>query len=164
MQLSSRRLSILFVLGLALVLAACGGDGGNTGGGGEEASGGSGATTIEIGSDGENLAFDKTDLEVAAGQEVTLVFQNNSAVQEHNWILVDGGEDVAAPIAEAGLTAGVDNEYLGEDRSNVLAHTTVAAGGETVEVTFTAPASGTYLYICTVPGHYPLMQGTLTVK
>jgi azurin len=163
MKLSLRGLSIIFVLGLALLLAACGGD--SSGGGDEAASGGSTGTTLEIGSDGENLLFDKTELEVSAGQEVTLVFQNNSAVQEHNWVLVAGGEDVAAPIADAGLTAGLDNEYLGEDRSNVIAHTGVAQGGETVEVTFTAPTdAGTYLYICTVPGHYPLMQGTLVVQ
>jgi azurin len=163
MKLSLRGLSIIFVLGLALLLAACGGD--SSGGGDEAASGGSTGTTLEIGSDGENLLFDKTELEVSAGQEVTLVFQNNSAVQEHNWVLVAGGEDVAAPIADAGLTAGLDNEYLGEDRSNVIAHTGVAQGGETVEVTFTVPTdAGTYLYICTVPGHYPLMQGTLVVQ
>jgi azurin len=48
----------------------------------------------------------------------------------------------------------------------VLASTKMAGGGETVEVTFTAPKEpGEYLYICTFPGHYLAgMKGVLVVK
>ena len=48
----------------------------------------------------------------------------------------------------------------------MLANTTLAGNGETVEVTFTAPkAPGVYTYICTFPGHFLAgMKGTLTVK
>jgi azurin len=44
----------------------------------------------------------------------------------------------------------------------VIAHTPMAKPGETTEVTFTAPAAGTYPFICTVPGHYMLMKGVFT--
>ena len=38
-------------------------------------------------------------------------------------------------------------------------------GGEQETVTFTAPAAGTYTFLCTVPGHYDTgMSGTLTVR
>ncbi len=143
----------------AMVLAACGGgsSGGSTGGGAVS----SGPVTIEIGSKGEELAFDKAELRVAAGQQVTLRFKNNSAVQQHNWILIKGGDAEAAAIANAGLSAGAAANYLPADKSNIIAESPLANGGETVEVTFTAPAAGTYLFICTVPGHYPLMQGKL---
>jgi len=35
--------------------------------------------------------------------------------------------------------------------------------GTSGETTFTAPAAGTYPYICTFPGHYLMMKGVLTV-
>jgi azurin len=163
MKTNLRMLLLAIVLGVALLLTACGGGGGG-GTSGNNADGGAGAATIELGVDGENLAFDQTTLSATAGQEVTLNFTNDSAVQQHNWVLVRGGEDVAQPIADEGLTAGLDNDYLPADRSNIIAFTDVVDGGGSDSVTFTAPEAGTYLYICTVPGHYPLMQGTMTVN
>jgi len=43
--------------------------------------------------------------------------------------------------------------------------TEVAKPGETVEVTFTAPEEpGAYTYLCTYPGHWATMQGTMRVE
>jgi azurin len=154
-----RMLTVGIVLGLALVLSACGGGGSASGGGAAS----SGPLTIDIASDGENLAFDKKTLTAAPGQQVTVKFKNNSAAQQHNWVLVKGGDAAAKAIADGGITAGAAADFLPADKANVLAHTKVANGGETVEIGFTAPEAGTYQYICTVPGHYPLMVGTLTV-
>jgi azurin len=165
MKTKLRVLVTAAMLGLAMLLAACGG--GNAGGGtasGGNAGGGAAGTTIDISADGENLAFDQTTLSATAGQQVTLRFQNSSAVQQHNWVLVQGGGAEAQAIADAGVTAGAEAQYLPTDRANVAASTEVLEPGETGEVTFTAPSAGTYLYICTVPGHYPLMQGTMTVN
>lgn len=162
MKTNTRMLLVAALLGLSLLLTACGGGGGNAGGG--NAGGGAGAATIDVGSDGENLAFDKTTLTATAGQQVTVNFKNNSAAQQHNWVLVSGGEDVAKPVADAGLTAGAGANYLPADNATIVANTNLLDPGSTGNVTFTAPAAGTYLYICTVPGHYPLMQGTLTVN
>lgn len=161
-----RMLTVAVVLGIALVLTACGGGGGAaSGGGATSGSGGAAAgATIDIAAAGENLAFDKTTLTATAGQQVTVNFQNTSAAQQHNWVLVSGGEDVASAVANAGLTAGPEANYLPADQSQVIGATPLANGGETTSITFTAPAAGTYLYICTVPGHYPLMQGTMTVQ
>jgi azurin len=46
---------------------------------------------------------------------------------------------------------------------DIIAHTPMSAPGETVTVEFTAPAEGDYPYICTYPGHYMTMQGTMHV-
>lgn len=162
MKTHLRKLVILVGLGGLLLLAACGGGGAASSGGGGAASGGS--ATIEIATDGENLAFNKTTLEAAAGQQVTLTFKNASAVQQHNWVLVSGGDSAASTIASDGLTAGLAANYLPANNANVVAHTKVLDGGASETITFTAPSAGTYLFICTVPGHYPLMQGTMTVK
>jgi azurin len=167
MKMNLRMLMLAVVLGVSLVLTACGGGGGGGGaasGGAASGGGASGPLTVDIASAGENLAFDKTELTAAAGQQVTVNFSNTSGAQQHNWVLVNGGESVAAEVANAGLTRGAENDYLPEDQSNVLAHTDVLDGGASGSVSFTAPAAGSYLYICTVPGHYPLMQGTLTVN
>jgi azurin len=155
-----RLTTFALTVGLAFLLAACGGNsGGNAGG---NAGGGAAATTIDIGSDGENLAFDKTELSAPAGSAVTLRLQNNSAAQQHNWVLVNGDGSVADTVAEAGLTAGPDAGYIAAGDANILANTPLANGGETVEFTFTAPPAGTYTYVCTVPGHAALMRGTFT--
>jgi azurin len=159
-----RMLTVAVVLGIALVLTACGGNGGAAGGGAAGGTAGGGAATIDIGSAGENLAFDKTTLTATAGQQMTVNFKNNSASQQHNWVLVSGGDDVASAVANAGLTAGPEANYLPADKAQVVASTPLANGGETTTASFTAPAAGTYQFICTVPGHYPLMKGTLTVQ
>lgn len=48
----------------------------------------------------------------------------------------------------------------------VLFHTEMVGGGETTEVTFTAPDEpGEYEYLCSFPGHYAAgMKGFLVVK
>jgi azurin len=162
MRVNVRALGLGLMLVLTLVLAACGGGSAPAAGSGGAAAGGS--ATLELGSKGEDLAFDVTAFTVSAGAEVKVVFKNNSVAQQHNWVLVQGGESAAKAIADAGMTAGAAANYLGSDMANVVAKTPLAEASQTVEVSFTAPAAGTYLFICTVPGHYPLMQGTLTVN
>ncbi|MFO7168809.1 MAG: plastocyanin/azurin family copper-binding protein [Chloroflexota bacterium] len=140
----------------ALVLAACGGGGGGGGG----ASG----NALNVGSDGENLAFAPATLTVQSGQEISVTFKNNSAAQQHNWVLVNGGDDVAARVDEAAVNAGPP-DYLPSGDSNIIAATKMLQPGESETVTFTAPAPGTYLFICTYPAHYAAgMKGTLTVQ
>jgi azurin len=53
-----------------------------------------------------------------------------------------------------------------EMKNQVLAATTLAGPGETVEVTFKVPAAaGTYPYMCTFPGHFAAgMRGTIVAK
>ena len=158
MKIQVRMFTAAIVLGLAILISACGGGGSST------PAAGSGPSTIDIASAGESLAFDKTALTVAAGQQVTLKFKNNSTVQQHNWVLVKGGNDVSQAVATEGLTAGAEQNFLPSDKANIVASTPLANANETVEVSFTAPAAGTYEFICTVPGHFPLMKGTLTVN
>ena len=83
----------------------------------------------------------------------------------HNWILLAADADAQA-VDEAAAQAK-DNDYVPKDMSDqILAHTGLVAGGETDEVTFTAPEEpGDYEYICTFPGHLAAgMKGTLTVE
>ncbi len=90
---------------------------------------------------------------VPAGAEVTLELNNMGAL-EHNWAIVNMGQEVPEPY-----TGGEDQPELFFWSADVV------AAGTTETYTFTAPSEvGDYLVICTVAGHYPLMQGRLTVE
>lgn len=146
----------------AMVLTACGGGAPATPAGSAPAGG---AVTLDIGSKGDELAYDKTALEAAAGSKITLNFKNNSqpgANLHHNWVLVKPG--TADAVAADGIAAGEANDYLKANDDRVLAHAKMVKGGESSSVTFDAPAAGEYDYICTFPGHATLMKGKLTIK
>jgi azurin len=83
----------------------------------------------------------------------------------HNFVLVKPGND-PMQFANAGIAGGFQGSYIPPDRKDqVIAFTPLAGVGETVEVTFAAPAAGTYPFICTFPGHVAGgMKGTLVVK
>ncbi len=122
------------------------------------------APTVDrvIASVANQMKFDKTKLTVKTGEKVHLVFHNNAtlAVLPHNWVLVKSGTQ--AKVAAAGLKKGKAAGYIAPG-PDILAATPLAEPGKSVSVTFTAPAPGTYPYICTVPGHYVVMNGQLVV-
>jgi azurin len=109
------------------------------------------------------MTYDKTALTVPTGAEVHLVLKNNAtmATLPHNWVLVKPGTE--ASVAAGGLKYGEPAGYINMTDKDMIEHTPMAKPGATTEVTFTAPAPGAYPYICTVPGHYMMMKGVLTV-
>ena len=149
--------TLLAALLLTLGLAACGSAEG-------EDVAPAAAFTIEP--VGNKMEFAKKNLTVEAGQQVTITFKNTASTEamKHNVVVLKGtGDDVIQRVGQAALQAGAPKEYVPNDPA-VLASTALAAPGETVEVTFTAPSEpGTYSYICTFPGHYMMMRGTMTV-
>ena len=113
------------------------------------------------------MAFWETRFTVAPGQEVTLVFENTATRRAmiHNVVLLRTEEQaVVNRVGQAALAAGKDAAYLPDDEA-IVAATELASPGETVAVTFTAPSEpGAYAYLCTFPGHYLTMQGTMHVE
>jgi azurin len=94
--------------------------------------------------------------------EVTLkhVGKLAKATMGHNWVLSKTADFQA--IANAGIAAGLDKDYLPPNDNRIIAHTKVIGGGETTSVTF--PVSkltkgGDYTFFCSFPGHYGLMRG-----
>ncbi len=142
----------------ALVLTACGGGGAQPAAGGDSG----GASALNISTAGEQLAFAPANLTAKPG-DVKVTFKNGSGAQKHNWILVKGGDDVAAKVDEAGVAAGDAKGYIPDD-ANIVAKTKLVDGGASDAVTAKLDA-GTYTFLCTFPGHYAAgMKGTLTVK
>lgn len=116
---------------------------------------------LEVGAVASTMTFDKTSLTVPAGAEVHLVLKDaKPGTLMHNWVLVKPGTEAA--VAAAGLPAGPAGNYI-TPGPDVLAFTPLAQPGATSEVTFQAPPVGSYPYICSFPGHYLMMKGTLTV-
>jgi azurin len=83
----------------------------------------------------------------------------------HNFILLKPTADTATFVMMASMAR--DNGYMPPALAReVLASTDLAAAGESVDVTFRAPAqSGSYPYLCSFPGHFNAgMTGTLIVR
>jgi plastocyanin len=141
-----------WILSLALVgaviLSSCGGGGGGGAGGGAALN-----VTAQ-----DTLKFEPATLSASAGAEATVNFKNAGA-QQHNWVLTstaDADRVATEAAAKAGDATGI---------AGVLAAGKLLAGGSSEEIKFTAPAAGSYTYICTVPGHYQAgMKGTLTTS
>ncbi len=114
-----------------------------------------------IGTVGNTMAFDKTTLTVPTGSTVHVIVKNaEPGMLPHNWVLVKPGRE--ASVAAAGIPKGLEGNYV-DPGVDVLAYTPLAEPGKQSDVTFSAPAPGSYPYICTFPGHYLMMKGVLSV-
>lgn len=109
------------------------------------------------------------NIEAKAGEKLrirlTTVSNLPASAMSHNWILLKMGVDPAG-FAQAS-TQAKDNDYIPQDRTDdIIAHTELAAGGKTVEVTFTVPnKTGNYDYLCSFPAHFMAgMKGKLMVQ
>ena len=83
----------------------------------------------------------------------------------HNFVLLKPGTN-ELKFVEAGATFRDQDFIAPAMKANVLAKTTLAGPGETVQVVFTAPTKpGSYTYLCTFSGHFQAgMKGVLIVK
>ena len=106
---------------------------------------------------GETLLFDKSDLYVKAGDDITLKFINNASAMKHNFVLVKPGK--ADEVGIAGIKAGEIKDYI-PDSPDMVAHTKLIGKGEEI-ITFKAPSAGDYPYICSSAGHHTVMRGML---
>lgn len=110
------------------------------------------------------LKFNPAVVEVKAGSKVKWVFSNPDDMI-HNCVIVAPG--MANKIGEASLKLGIKGEQFEYvPKSDAVYYHTGVLQPETSEVIyFRAPEKpGKYTYVCTVPGHYLSMQGTLVVK
>ena len=113
----------------------------------------------------DQMQFDKKVLSASPGQKVTLTLNHtgrgNKMIMGHNFVLLKSGVDVD-DFAQRAVEAN-ENEYIPEG-NEMIAYTELIGGGETTNITFEAPSTGIYTFICTFPAHYQLMRGQLIVK
>jgi azurin len=112
------------------------------------------------------MQYDKKELD-AAGDctqiELTLTHTGKlpAAAMGHNWVLVKTAD--VTGVANAGMAAGLPNNYLTPGDPHVIASTKIIGGGQSATVSF--PTSkltkgGDYTFMCTFPGHYVIMKGS----
>jgi azurin len=120
---------------------------------------------LEI-SGNDQMQYDKQVLSVPAScTQVTLTLHHAGKLPReamgHNWVLVNAADFNA--VANAGMGAGLANDYVQPGDKRVLAHTKTVGGGQSTSVTFATSIlkpGGDYHYLCTFPGHNALMRGT----
>lgn len=116
---------------------------------------------------GDYLLLESISAEPGEEIRIRLITESDlpSSAMSHNFVLLAMSADATAFANKA--SRAKDNDYIPANMEDqVLAATGLAGGGETVEVTFTAPEEpGDYEYICSFPGHFSGgMKGVLTVE
>jgi azurin len=127
------------------------------------------AKTCELTIEGNDaMQYNKQSLAVAADcTEVKLTLSHPgklpASAMGHIWVLTE--TSAFQPVATAGMSAGLPNNYVPKDDKRVIAHTKVIGAGETTSVTFPTSAlkkGGDYTFFCSFPGHWSVMKGKLT--
>ena len=126
------------------------------------------ARTIEL-TGNDQMKFDKTELTAKPGETIRVVVKSvgtmAKTIMAHNFVLLKLDADVAE-FNTAAFSARATDFIPPDKKEVIIANTALAGAGETVEVTFKAPAkAGSYNFLCSFPGHYALgMRGKLIVK
>ena len=118
----------------------------------------------------DQLQFSTNEIRVDSGCEsFTLTLRHTGTlaanVMGHNWVLTSTSNYM--PVATAGMSAGLDNNYVPPKDDRVLAATKIIGGGEETTISFdpsSLEVGGDYTYFCSFPGHYTVMVGKLIVE
>jgi putative membrane-bound dehydrogenase-like protein len=120
---------------------------------------------LQLGVIPNQMKYDRTELTVASGQLVELVFTNPDVMQ-HNFVLGAAGSLTQIGQAADRLAAsptGLAQQYV-PDSAQVIFATKLLEPGQTMTFQFRAPAApGQYPYVCTFPSHWQVMNGILNV-
>ncbi len=112
------------------------------------------------------LQFATTEWKVKAGERISLTL-NNPDVVPHNWVLLKPGSvEKVGNLSNLMISdpAGFARHYVPEV-PEVLAWTDMTPPGGSFTIHCNAPAEkGSYPCICTFPGHWMIMKGTLIVE
>ena len=113
----------------------------------------------------EQMLYDKTLIVVEAGKPVSIVLINEDAMP-HNLVVVRPGtlEEIGTAAEKMPPEADARGRFYVPASPNVLQATKIVEPGQQVQLSFTAPRKlGDYQYVCTFPGHWRRMVGTLVV-
>src|SRR5690606_11022046 len=115
----------------------------------------------------DQLKFDKTSFTAKAGQEIQITLKNVGELPKesmgHNIVVLAPGTDLAAFGGEA--FKAKDADYIPATyASSIIAHTKLLGPGESDTITFTIDEAGEYEFVCSFPGHWGTMRGTITVQ
>ena len=118
---------------------------------------------------GDSLQFSVSEMEVDAScDSVTVNLQHTgqlpAAAMGHNWVLTTDAD--FQDVATAGMSAGLESDYVPSGDDRVIAATKIIGGGESTSVTFSIDgldAAGSYTFFCSFPGHWSIMKGSFRI-
>jgi azurin len=116
-------------------------------------------TVVEMKSKGVELSYSLKQIRAKAGN-ILLIRYTNESDMSHNIVLVKKEADIR-PVGIAALQAVADDWIPKKEMDRIIAHSSIAYSGETIEFLFKVPPPGTYPYICTYSAHWTQMQGRL---
>jgi azurin len=125
-------------------------------------------TRVNIGITGNDMMqFSTKELRVPPGTNITLTLRHigkmDLNVMGHNFVLLKPGTEIADFALQA-ANAGKPKDWIPNDGQGVIAHTEMIGGGQSTSISFTAPETGSYDFICSFPGHSGLMKGKFIVE
>ncbi|HAB15428.1 MAG TPA: GDSL-type esterase/lipase family protein [Verrucomicrobiota bacterium] len=114
----------------------------------------------------EQMRYDTPRLVVEPGKPFEIILENDDFMP-HNLVFVrPGSRETVANLASTMKPDQLDfqgRSYI-PDNQNIIAGTRLLEAGQRQTLKVMAPASpGEYEYVCTFPGHWTLMWGTLIV-
>ena len=124
------------------------------------------ATVVKIGVIPHEMKYNVTSFKVKAGQQVIIDFENKDFMQ-HNLIVAKIGslETVGKAADEmARDPKGIEKNYI-PNIPEIIASSKLVDPEGLESIIFTAPTEkGEYPFVCTVPGHWRLMNGIMIVE
>ena len=114
---------------------------------------------LVVGADKNAMRYSVARVTAPAGATVRLVMDNSvttSPAMIHNVVVLSD----AGAIERVGLAAAAEEDNIPDDPA-VRFYTPLTRPGQRSAVVFTMPPPGEYPFICTFPGHWAAMQGTL---
>jgi azurin len=113
----------------------------------------------------DQMRFEQQTLQVD-GQctEVEVTLRNSGKlpanIMGHDWVLTKTAD--VASVANAGMGAGLTNNYQKPGDKRIVAATPIIGGGESTTVKFSTTQlepGASYTYFCSAPGHFSIMKG-----
>jgi putative heme-binding domain-containing protein len=113
----------------------------------------------------EQMIYDKPLLVVEAGKPVEIILQNDDVMQHNLVIVVPGAlEEIGMAAEKLAPEPDAQGRQYVPASSKVLFATRLLDAGQSTRLAFKAPDQpGDYPYVCTYPGHWRRMNGTLAV-
>ena len=124
-----------------------------------------GASVFVIHTVPEQMLYDKALLVVEPGKPVEIILKNDDSMQ-HNLVVVAPGalEEIGLAAEKMAPQPDAFLRLYVPDSPKVLFATKLLDPGQQAKLAFTAPIQpGEYPYLCTYPGHWRRMVGTLAV-
>jgi len=120
---------------------------------------------IAIGTVAHRMIYDKEQIAVQAGKPVEFRFSNTDNMP-HNFVITKPGtmEEIGLLAEATGRDADAMQRHYVPNSEHVLLRSNLLQNGELQALLFNAPETpGVYPYVCTYPGHWRRMYGTLYV-